>query len=115
MPASGFGENVHKHYDLNATTVYPGNVINCSIGANNAGLHAAVFPVKLATFFIKAYSEPGQIWLDPFCGSGTVIVCAENERRLGYGMELLPKYCAVILDRLKTHTGNAPQLIGAEQ
>ncbi len=110
--ASPFGGNrVYKYFDLESTTAYPGNVINISIGATNEGVQAAAFPAPLPTFFIKAYSDPGDSWLDPFCGSGTVIVAAENERRIGYGMELLPKYCAVILQRLADHTGETPRLI----
>ena len=37
---------------------------------------------------------------DPFLGSGTTMVAAENLHRTCYGMELSPDYCAVILDRM---------------
>ena len=87
----------------------PGNIIECGIGyAEN---HAAAFPVALPTFFLKSYSDPGDIWLDPFLGSGTIIVAAENEGRIGMGTEILPKYCAVILERLSTLTGQAPRRV----
>ncbi len=110
--SSGFDSaRTQKYYDVNTTTVYPGNVININLGSIGSSLHAAVFPTKLATFFIKAYSTPGQIWLDPFAGSGTVIIAAENELRLGYGMEMLPKYVAVTLQRYQDHTGITPQLM----
>jgi len=36
---------------------------------------------------------------DPFCGSGTGIIAAENEGRSCYAMEVDPGYCAVILQR----------------
>lgn len=112
--SSGFGKDkVWKYYDTDATTAYPGNVINCEVTANNEGVHAAAFPAHLPAFFIKAYSDPGDLWLDPFCGSGTVIVAAENEQRIGLGMELLPKYVAVILQRLQDHTSQTPRLIEA--
>ena len=64
--------------------------------------HSAMFPVALPDFFIRAYSDPGDVWLDPFCGSGTTIVAAENNKRRGLGSERLPKYCAVILERMQT-------------
>lgn len=38
--------------------------------------------------------------VDPFLGSGTTIVACEQTGRIGYGMEIEPKYCAVALERL---------------
>jgi DNA modification methylase len=38
---------------------------------------------------------------DPFLGSGTTMVAAQNLHRICYGMELSPDYCAVILDRMQ--------------
>lgn len=107
---SGFrdGAKISNEFD----GVLPGNVVTAGIGGTRivAG-QSAQFPTPLPTFFIRAYSDPGDIWLDPFCGSGTVIVAAENESRIGLGMEILPKYCAVILQRLADHTGETPRLI----
>jgi len=40
---------------------------------------------------------------DPFVGSGTTIVAAEQEQRTCYAMEIEPKYCAVTLERLKNN------------
>jgi DNA modification methylase len=38
---------------------------------------------------------------DPFLGSGTTMVAAQNLQRICYGMEISPDYCAVILDRMQ--------------
>jgi len=38
---------------------------------------------------------------DPFLGSGTTMLAAQNLHRICYGMELSPDYCAVILDRMQ--------------
>lgn len=38
---------------------------------------------------------------DPFCGSGTTLVAAQNQRRRAFAMELKPQFCAVILQRMK--------------
>jgi DNA modification methylase len=38
---------------------------------------------------------------DPFLGSGTTMVAAQNLSRICYGMEISPDYCAVILDRMQ--------------
>ena len=39
---------------------------------------------------------------DPFLGSGTTLLAAQNLQRKCYGMEISPAYCAVILERMKT-------------
>jgi DNA modification methylase len=67
--------------------------------------HAASFPVGLPTFFLKAYSDPGDAACDPFMGSGTTLIAAEQTGRVCYGMEILPRYCDVILARWEAFTG----------
>lgn len=95
----------HKGFAL------PSNVIQVNVGKSNLNIaHAAAFPVALPTFFVKAYSDAGDVWLDPFLGSGTTIVAAHGEGRRGLGIEQLEKYVAVILERLATATGKTPVL-----
>ena len=43
---------------------------------------------------------------DPFCGSGTIVIAAEKQRRSAYGIELDPAYCDVIVKRWEDFTGN---------
>lgn len=102
------GGNVSKNFDVDDLTALPGNVIEINNGAINDGIHEATFPLELPTFFIKAYSDPGDSWLDPFLGSGTTIVAAHNEGRTGLGIERLEKYVAVILERLQAVTARDP-------
>lgn len=97
--------------------VRPSNVIDLhSIPLNSeanhpGGLHAAAFPVALPDFFIRAYSDPGDVWVDPFLGSGTTTVAAHNNKRRGLGSEKLPKYLGVILERLQEVVGAEPVLL----
>ena len=49
---------------------------------------------------------------DPFVGSGTTLVAAQQEGRLGYGLEVDPKYVAVTLERL-AQMGLEPRLVDA--
>jgi DNA modification methylase len=51
---------------------------------------------------------------DPFCGSGTTIIAAENLNRVCRAMEISPAYCAVILERFYQHTHQEPKLIVGE-
>lgn len=78
----------------------PGNVIRAARRDEEPLEHAAAFPVALPSFFLLAYSDDGDIWFEPFSGSGTTLVAAEQTGRIGYGMELEPKYVAVALERL---------------
>ena len=63
-------------------------------------LHPTVKPVKLVADAILDCSKRGGIVLDPFAGSGTTLVAAEKTGRRGYGIELDPQYCDVIIRRL---------------
>lgn len=90
--------------------VWPSNVIEVS-GVAPGTSHAAAFPVALPDFFIRAYSDNGDAWLDPFLGSGTTIVAAHQNERVGLGIEMLPKYMGVILERLQEVVGKTPVLV----
>lgn len=50
---------------------------------------------------------------DPFLGSGTTMVAAQQIGRRCYGMEISPEYCAVILERMAA-MGLKPELIQSE-
>ena len=63
-------------------------------------LHPTVKPVGLVADAILDCSKRGGIVLDAFAGSGTTLVAAERTGRKGYGIELDPKYCDVIVKRL---------------
>jgi site-specific DNA-methyltransferase (adenine-specific)/site-specific DNA-methyltransferase (cytosine-N4-specific) len=84
-------------------TILPGNVL--SIGCETAGDHSAPFPVALPEFFIKAFSDEGDIIFDPFMGSGTTLIAAEKNGRTAYGTEISPIYCDVIVTRWEQATG----------
>ena len=56
-------------------------------------------------------SLPGELIYDPFCGSGSTIVAAQQLGRIGFGREIDPAYVAVELERL-TMLGLKPELVG---
>lgn len=90
--------------------VRPSNVLTLAAGGEGTGNHAAAFPVKLPAWFIRAYSDPGDTVFDPFMGSGSTLIAAHNEGRVGYGVEISPAYCDVICRRFQEHTGIVPVL-----
>jgi DNA modification methylase len=58
-------------------------------------------PVEMLEYLIGNSSDIGDLVLDPFLGSGSTMVAAEQTGRVCYGVELEPKYCQVIVQRLK--------------
>jgi len=75
-------------------------------GLGAAGSHPAVFPVALAEAVLTAFSDPGDLIYEPFCGSGTQIVAAERAGRRCFAMELDPIYCDVAVRRWEKATGS---------
>jgi DNA modification methylase len=67
---------------------------------NKEGMHAALKPQELIQKAIKNSSFDGDLILDLFLGSGSTIAAAHQLNRKCYGMELDPKYCQVIVDRM---------------
>lgn len=99
-PKSAVGFTRHTHFDFVAGQAHAANVISAHEEQGFDGIHAAPFPVALPSFFIPAFSDRGDTWVDPFSGSGTLLVAAQQHERVGYGMELVPEYAAVTLERL---------------
>lgn len=62
--------------------------------------HPAPFPEELPRRLIRLYSFVGDTVLDPFAGSGTTLVVAEQLRRKGIGYEVNPDYVAIAKKRL---------------
>ncbi len=108
---SSTGSGIQNHFEYDGDAL-PTNCIECNSAGNETkdafNAHSAMFPVALPNFFIRAYSDLGDVWLDPFCGSGTVLVAAENNQRRGLGIEKMEKYCAVILERMSLKFPNIP-------
>jgi DNA modification methylase len=73
-----------------------------AFGANRdeeLALHPTIKPVVLVAEAIRDVSNHGDIVLDPFCGSGTVLIAAEKTDRRAYAMELDPAYVDVAIRR----------------
>ena len=73
--------------------------LNSRQGKDYAKIHKATFPIQLPSLFIENFTESSI--LDLFCGTGTTMVASHQLKRKCYGMELDPKYCQVIVDRMK--------------
>lgn len=70
--------------------------------------HPATFPIELPSEYIKAITNTNDLIVEPFTGSGTTMVASHQLKRKCYGMELDPKYCQVIVDRMRKLDPNIP-------
>lgn len=95
---SGFGKRVANW--IGREWAYPTNVLHMATECYNRN-HAATFPVDLPAWFIKLFTEPGDLVLDPFIGSGTTAVAAVRLGRKYLGFELNPQYVATARQRLE--------------
>jgi DNA modification methylase len=59
-------------------------------------------------------NHEGEMVYDPFLGSGTTLIAAEQLGRKCYGMEISPQYCDVIVKRWETLTGKTATLEASE-
>ena len=92
-----------KQYYFNADAIRIKDVRRGSVWTfNTASLkeaHFAVFPTDLPSLCIKAGSREGDIVLDPFLGSGTTALVAQELGRKWIGIELNPDYIEIIKRR----------------
>ena len=77
---------------------------------DHADKHRAVFPLELPAWFIQTLCRQARSVVDPFCGTGTTLIAAEQLGRKCYGMEISPAYCDVIVKRWETLTGKTATL-----
>ena len=63
--------------------------------------HPARFPLALPTFFIKLLTAPGQFVIDPFAGTCTTGLAAEQLGRRWFAIELDPKYASIVPSRFQ--------------
>lgn len=86
----------------------------CGTFKERKGWHGCQMPEQLLGRIIKACSNPGELVLDPFAGSGTTLAVAKKLQREYIGFELSEEYAANVNKRLETISpGDA--LDGAEQ
>jgi DNA modification methylase len=77
----------------------------------NSGWHGSVKPMSVVSDLLSRISAPGSIIYEPFSGSGTTIIAAENLKRRCRAIEISPGYVAVALQRWADHTGQMPVLL----
>jgi len=78
----------------------PANLITCGFEAGEGGLHPTQKPLALMRGLIELTTQPGQLVVDPFAGSGTTLVAARGLWRRYVGWEVCEEYWRVAEGRL---------------
>ena len=80
----------------------PENLRGCfrRVGYNS---HPTVKPIKLFSWLIAIGSRPGDVVLDPFCGSGTACISAAIADRRYIGIDLDDYNCDISRKRIAWH------------
>ena len=101
--AYGYGKEVKKYrprYNIWFYNVGGGQAATDKIAHN----HPAIFPEKLAEDHIVSWSNPGDIILDPFVGSGTTAKMAALNDRHYIGIDISEEYCELARKRVSEAT-----------
>ncbi|MBI4652614.1 site-specific DNA-methyltransferase [Candidatus Desantisbacteria bacterium] len=64
-------------------------------------VHPATFPISLSKKIISLFTHEGELVLDPFVGSGTTLVAANDLNRNAVGFDLQKKYIELCQQRLE--------------
>ncbi|MCX6379667.1 MAG: site-specific DNA-methyltransferase [Armatimonadetes bacterium] len=97
---SGFGKNVSNW--LERDMAYPTNVLHLATECANKN-HSAAYPEDLPAWFIKLFTQPGDLVLDPFLGSGTTCVAAKKLGRDYLGIEIKEEYFQLAQAQVSQH------------
>ena len=95
---SGFGKNISNW--LNRDKAYPSNVLHLATECSNKK-HSAAFPEELPEWFIKLFTKPGDVVLDPFMGSGTTNIVAQRMKRNSIGIEVMEEYYDMVRQQIE--------------
>lgn len=95
--SSGFGKKVINW--VGRDKVYPTNVLHMATECAYK-YHSATFPIDLPSWFIKLFTEEGDLVLDPFIGSGTTALASKQLGRHFVGIDVVPEYCRISKERV---------------
>jgi len=89
---------------------YPGANITRAGRLEELAMHPTVKPVALVADALKDCSRVGGLVLDPFCGSGTILIAAERTGRKARALEIDPQYVDVAVRRWQAYTSRSAVL-----
>lgn len=109
MPTFGDCELVWTNVDRTSVKRYE-VVYNGLIGKERERFHPTQKPVKIIELILMDYSDLNNLIFDPFLGSGTTLIAAEQTNRRCYAMEISPAYIDISVQRWQNYTGQQATL-----
>ena len=112
------GEDPHRNnvelgrFGRNRSNVWNYPVVSSGGSTTALADHPTVKPVTLVADALLDCTAPGDVVLDQFAGSGTILLAAEKIGRIAYGMEYEPRYCDVAVERWQRMTKLEATLAG---
>lgn len=68
---------------------------------DKSGIHPTAKPIGLIREWVEKFTDPGDLILDPFMGSGTTLRAAADLGRRAIGIEINEDYCRIAVERLR--------------
>lgn len=103
----GFGRNPTDtwNYDIPESDFWYFDRVN-NMTKNKLGIteHPCVYPTPMIERIIRMTTDKGDIVFDPFLGSGTTLIAAQNLGRIGLGTELDSKFIDIIKKRVNNES-----------
>ena len=99
VPALNYRPDRYKSQLKNPTDVWRISMVSGNFEERTG--HPAQYPEELMERIIKTGSNPGDVIMDPFMGSGTTAVVAKKLGRHYLGYEVVKEYCEMAEERLK--------------
>ena len=100
------------NFQGNQSALYKGGANHENVAPQ---LHGAAMPSHLPQWVLGELFSQATSVVDPFAGTGTTLIVAEQFEGKSYNMELDPKYCDVIVKRWEDFTGKKAHLYNEEQ
>lgn len=94
-----YGEVDYHDQEPGLTSRFPRSVVKFDRVHVREAVVPSQKPVPLLRWLIRTYTDPGQVVLDTFAGSGSTLVAAAEEDRDGWGIENQPDRIAIIKER----------------
>ena len=94
---NAFGKNIANWQGRDMA--YPTNVLHLATECGNKG-HSAAFPLALPRWFIDLFTDPGDVVLDPFVGSGTTLKAALDSGRAAVGIDQSAEFAELARQQL---------------
>ena len=87
------------------------NVLDIHNHSQNLQGFNASFPLELVYYFLDLTTEEHDLIIEPFAGTGTVLIACQHKKRVSYNIEINPNFVNIMLNRFFIETNIKPILV----